>query len=381
LARSETSETIDTVAASLLARGWNDRYSEKHLNERVLPELVSELNSEPRMEEALRLVDEMVAAYEGFSDVQIVWYPIENLRLGAGRVSIGDMALFALDDDAIEDAERRLRHVLAGSLNDAPTQESMLKIYRERWGEVLRGTPLAEIPVTARKEIAKERARERYDELLDFLNGAATLLSPWNARIRVGAPGEVAKGLETVLVISEPPEAFSMPSSHVGPWYPLDLSEKAIQTLEGKGFWEYTNVLATRPSERTSFEDALMLALHWYADCARQPKPATQLLSLTIAAETLFPRERGAIGLHCAESVAFVIHDDPTRRRETRDAFRRLYGLRSDIAHEGHLRVSTTDVVGLARLVIQAMLSLVARRDEFATSADLERWIDDRRLA
>jgi hypothetical protein len=346
-----------------------------------LPDLIAELCSEPTIERARRLFDAMVADYEAFSDRQIVWYPIENLRLTVGRVSIGDMTLFELDEDAIEDAGRRLSHVLAGSLNDEKTNEAMMKIYRERWGVHLRGSTIAEIPVIARKEIAKERARERYDEVVDFLNAAGTLVTPWNARVRVGAPGEVGKGLETVLVISEPPEAFSMPSSHVGPWYPLDMNEKVMQTLKEKGFWEYTNVLATRASERTTFEDALMLALHWYADCAREPKPATQLLSLTIAAETLFPRERGAIGLHCAECVAFVIHDDPTQRRKTRELFRQLYGLRSDIAHEGQVRVSSADVVALANLVIGAMLSLVARRDEFATTADLETWIDDRRLA
>jgi hypothetical protein len=76
-----------------------------------------------------------------------------------------------------------------------------------------------------------------------------------------------------------------------------------------------------------------------------------------------------------------VIHDDPTQRRKTRELFRQLYGLRSDIAHEGQVRVSSADVVALANLVIGAMLSLVARRDEFATTADLKTWIDDRRLA
>jgi hypothetical protein len=191
-----------------LDRGWADRYSDTYLARHLLPNVIADLRSEPTIERARGLLDAMVAEYESFSDRQIVWYPIENLRLSVGRVSIGDMTLFELDDDAIEDAGRRLSHVLAGSLNDEKTNEAMMRIYRERWGDDLRGDPIAEIPVIARKEIAEERARERYDEVVDLLNAAATLLTHWNARVRVGAPGEVGKGLERLWSYPSRPRRF-----------------------------------------------------------------------------------------------------------------------------------------------------------------------------
>jgi hypothetical protein len=170
--------------------------------------------------------------------------------------------------------------------------------------------------------------------------------------------------------------------THVGPRYPFDLNEDAERKLREKGFWAFGDLIATAAVDRTPFETALMTALHWYADQVRQPAPANKLLSLTIAAETLFPSGgRGRIAFGCAEGVAFVLETDPDGRRHVRQSFRSLYNRRGDVAHEGSTVVSEREVWTLANLVAGTLLSLVGRRGEFETTQDLADWVDSQRLA
>lgn len=379
IARSETTETLDSVAEGLLNRvGWSERYSHKFLAQRVLPGLIVALKASPTVDRAKKLVDEMAADYENDATVQVASFPVMNLRVPAEGAQIGDIFVRMLDDDAMDGLEAQLHEVLAGSLTDEETQEAMIEIFRERYG-LLRDVAVAQIRVTGRPEIATDRARQRYDELIDFLNGAATLLYRMDLRVRVGPLGEFTADSETVLVISEPVEAFSMPMTRVGPLLPLDLTPDHVQKVKDAGYWHYADLLATKPIERTEFESALLRALHWYAEGTVQRLPANQLLTLTIAAETIFPRRRGAFG--CAEGIAFVLEDQADRRLKVRETFRMLYKKRGDIAHEGYLDVSPQEAYVLANLVMGVLLKLVARRNEFECLADLESWIDGRRLA
>jgi hypothetical protein len=379
IARSQSTETVDSVAAGLLTRaGWSERYSHQHLARRVLPALLADLELTPTMDRARTLVDEMAADYESYTTVQVVSFPVVNLRVPAEGLQVSDISLRMLDEAAIDELEGQLRAVLTGSRNDEATQEAMIEIFRERYG-LLRDGAVAQIRVTGRPEIATERARERYDELVDFLNGAATLLYRFDNRVRVGATGEFAADSETVLVFSEPVEAFSMPMTRVGPLLVLDLTEDHIQKLNDVGYWGYAAVLGTKAAERSEFDSALLLALHWYAEGTVQRLPSNQLLMLTIAAETMFPRGRRRYS--CAEGLAFVLEDDADRRRNVRETFLALYRKRGDIAHQGYLGVSSEEVYSLANLVMGMLLTLVARRAEFDDLAELQSWVDDRRLA
>ena len=162
---------------------------------------------------------------------------------------------------------------------------------------------VAEVRVTCTPDIAVTRARASYDELMDFLNAATTLLYALDARVRVGAVGEVVTDVETVLVMSEPLNSFSLPMSRRGPVFSLDMNDAAVETLQSKGFWCFADILGTPPGDRTPMESDLLLALHWYADCHIQRLPANKLLSLTIAAEALFPRGRSGIGFRVRRAL------------------------------------------------------------------------------
>jgi hypothetical protein len=381
IARSESRETIDAVAHHLLRDdGWSERYSHEYLTRELLPELIERLRPRPEIEYARELVDALIAGYDSYATIQVVRRPVMNLTVAADGLEVGDHMLRMIDEAAILDAEAQLRQIVTSPPNEPGAADHLCETLREQLGKQM-GRAVAEIRVRSRKEIALERVQQRYDELIDFLNGAATILYPLNDRIRVAPAGELISEIETVLIISDPVEGLSMPMKWVGPRYPLDLSGLAVSKLRDSGFWGFADVLATEPNQRTEFETAMLLALHWYANHPMHATPANQLLSLTIAAETIFPRRRGGIGVGCAEGIAFVLADDPEDRYKIRETFGNLYSKRGDIAQQGQARVSERDIAVLANLVMGLLLKAVAARSEFATRDDFERWIDSRRLA
>ena len=380
IARSETTESIESVAQALLDYGWRERYSLKYLASDALPVLVDELRPDPSIGRATQLFDDLVRGYENFSTVQVIAYPIKNLSVPPEGLEVGVIDVCMVEDSWLQAAEAKVRAVLAGSLNDEATQERMVETFREQFG-LQKGSAVAEIRVVAVRDIAKERARERYDELTDFLNGAATILHPLNHGIRVAAPGEIATEIETVLVLSEPVHSVSMPMTRVGPYYRLEMNSDALKKLQDCGYWAFSELLAKEPAQRTEFETALLLSLHWYASHSVQRLLANQLVSLCISAETLFPPRRRSIGFSTAEGVAFVLEAEPERRFAVRAAFRRLYAKRGNIAHRGSDQVTERDVAELANLVMGLLVTLVGRRDEFETTAALDLWVDALRLA
>ena len=381
LARGEATESLSGVAGRLLAEGWSERYSARYLEDRVLAPMVDRLRLTPAVAQATAIVDDMVDEYEAYDAVQVVWLPVRNLTVRAGGVDIGSVTLREVGPDEVASAEERIWKVMRTAPNAHKTQGDFSTWFRERFASQLLGV-VAEVRVTCTPDIAVTRARASYDELMDFLNAATTLLYALDARVRVGAVGEVVTDVETVLVMSEPLNSFSLPMSRRGPVFSLDMNDAAVETLQSKGFWCFADILGTPPGDRTPTESDLLLALHWYADCQLvSDPPANKLLSLTIAAEVLFPRGRSGIGFSCAEGLAFLLSDNADGRYEYREAFQSLYARRGDIAHQGQLEVSDADVYRLTNIVIGALLSVAARRRDFRTMKDLAAWVDAQRLS
>jgi hypothetical protein len=380
IARGESRENAASVARDLLTKGWDDRFSESYLRTKALPSVIETLGPGATVDQALSLVENLVREYEEFSKVQVVTYPVANLTVGVSGVFIGDIELRPLDKAAIDAAEASVLTILQGGPNPPELGNHLVSIIREQFTPYLGGA-VAEIRVVCQADIARDRARLRYDELLAFLNGAATLLYPLASRVRVAAPGALAPGFETVLVLSDPPEGFTLPMRRVGALHRFELDEAAVEKLRGTGYWEFAAVIAKPPSERSDFEAALISALHWYANHTEHESPANRLISLAIAAETIFPSRRGNIGLSTAEGVAFVLEDNRDRRFAARQAFRDLYAKRGAVAHRGRTNITDNDVYEMANIVIGVLLSLISRRNEFRSPDELDEWIDQQRLA
>ena len=95
--------------------------------------------------------------------------------------------------------------------------------------------------------------------------------------------------------------------------------------------------MLTKPTP-TEFEEAVLQALHWYADAWLQPSLDNELLGLVTALETFFTRGRGMTG-QIAEGVAFVEYsglppdDLLSARKHVVERVRLLYNLRGTVTH------------------------------------------------
>jgi hypothetical protein len=379
-ARSGNPDKISAIARDLHeTEGWSRRYSEKSLTEQLLPPLVEKLEGRLDIAFARELADKLVDGYEGYRTVQVIRLPVMNLTVPS-PVEVGGAVLRTLDEELLAEMEAGLRLVVLEPPNSPGTADSASKRLREGWQDRM-GQAVAELRVNAMRDVAEERGRERYAELLDFLNGATTLLYSSSRRMRVGAAGQFAREIENSFLISEPPESVSTTLTWRGPIGEFTLDEEAVSKLKECGYWQIAEVLALEPEDRTELESALITALHWYADHATQATTASQLLSLTISAETIFPRRGSGIGFGCAEAVAFAISDEAERRFAIRRAFQDLYGKRGDIAHRGEGEVTESDIYLLATLVIELLLKVGEVRSTYTTRAGLEASIDQARLA
>ncbi|QNX68164.1 HEPN domain-containing protein [Acinetobacter seifertii] len=90
--------------------------------------------------------------------------------------------------------------------------------------------------------------------------------------------------------------------------------------------------------EINDFYDAILKSIHWFSQFWLEKQNDNQLLYLAISLEALLS-ESFSTSSFIADRVAFILGNDKSTRLELRDLTKKLYDLRSNIAHGNNINI------------------------------------------
>ncbi|MBD1220818.1 hypothetical protein IDM30_19055 [Acinetobacter seifertii] len=95
--------------------------------------------------------------------------------------------------------------------------------------------------------------------------------------------------------------------------------------------------------EINDFYDAILKSIHWFSQFWLEKQNDNQLLYLAISLEALLS-ESFSTSSFIADRVAFILGNDKSTRLELRDLTKKLYDLRSNIAHGNNINSTKNDL-------------------------------------
>ncbi|MGP5104759.1 hypothetical protein ACTXJH_12550 [Psychrobacter celer] len=127
------------------------------------------------------------------------------------------------------------------------------------------------------------------------------------------------------------------------------------------------------------YQDAILKSIHWFAQFWIEQQSDNKLLYLAISLEALLSQGYATTSF-VSDRVAFILAEDQENRLRLRDLSKKLYDLRSDIAHGNKINVATEqelyELEVITRKVIQYALN---NRNSFNTLQDFKKSIDDKK--
>ena len=131
----------------------------------------------------------------------------------------------------------------------------------------------------------------------------------------------------------------------------------------------------------SAFEQTLLRGLHWFSSAETQEEPENRLLNLITCIETcLTPRDGNPITTAIAEGAAIIIAHDLAGRRHLKKRIQELYRRRSAISHGGQTALLDSEWTELRHIAGALLVTLIKRKEEFASQRDLLEWIETKKL-
>ena len=273
---------------------------------------------------------------------------IENLLVDSRR-SIGKVTLEPVSDATIG----RITDLIFGQIDENPSYtdeertnlknslyEGSLSKLEEQESASLISTTITVLDVDKGLEVANDRFSEVLD-LLRFLG--AFVFRPTPTR-PIGLQGEVSVEGRFNLAIS-PSQGFKI--FHRALSVPFKFNGERSTQFEQLGLSNFSQILRRDPSQRSELDSRLVNAIHWCAEAIREVSDAERFLKFCISLESLLcARGEQPLGGTIGERAAFLLESGAESRQSLFQRFKKIYGVRSSLAHEG-LPQREDDVVEL----------------------------------
>ncbi len=160
--------------------------------------------------------------------------------------------------------------------------------------------------------------------------------------------------------------------------FPLDLNIDAVEKYicNDETLWLIGLISQEKIND---YYDAILKSIHWFSQFWIEQQTDNKLLYLAISLEALLS-EGFATSSFVSDRVAFILGEDQVSRLELRDLSKKLYDLRSDIAHGNNINIvqeqDLYELEVITRKIIQYALS---NRDAFNSLKEFKKSIDEKK--
>lgn len=307
-----------------------------------------------------------------------VMIPIVNLTLKIPPLAIGNVTFTAFDHSAEENVLSTFKQIDDTGTSPEPVKREFAKIAVERIHTKYLGRTVASIIVEAADgDNAVEKAEGEVEHALNvlrFYSRAALNLDARRSRIFIGADGTVFDGIFTSLCFRQG-EQFNLPFRKTGYFFPYELDENALASMEKLALPELSRFLGKRAAlklqresnlegfnkdnYRTTFEDLLITAVDFYGIAMNQLIPRDAFLQFVISLEAVLLKANEPRGL-LAERVALIATDNYKARKDLFEEMKAIYTMRSQIVHRGFTDVTEEDLWPLSAIALHVIFLLLS---------------------
>jgi len=277
---------------------------------------------------------EWVEGFEIPSDVTTHYTFVSQLLLD-GPIQIGTVTLRPLDD-ATRNALFSECGLRGGASSDRESWERKAKQLIDEGfllkpGEhvLAHATVVGAEPVRAR-ELFKERVRE----VLHVVSFFRYFVSPVGDRVVIALSGDDVPSGSNVFLSVTPDGRISVGGERAA--LPFRLTSDGWQHARIMGLSFVSDVLSKPKDERTDLEASCINAITWISRGLQDDVADSRFLKLCIGMESLLLRKADyPYGSTMADRVAFLLGKTGDAREKVFAQLKRIYAVRSDIAHEG----------------------------------------------
>lgn len=372
-------------------RPISEIFSQKHIQaetERLIGQLVVRAGegqqepSELEEDQIRKVVDKWLRGFETPSEVAAYYTVIGNLIMEA-PVKVGRITLSPLDDEARETLLSSCSRVI-GRMADTEEVKEQFKRHVAGAFQVGQGRVVAQGTVSrAEPRRAQEIFRERVREVLHVLRFFGYFIHPPSQRLLLDLIGRVYLG-QNVFLRLVPDNRISLTFAQAKDPRPYELTGKQLQHLKKIGLPLMGDILAKEEDDRAPLENSCVNAITWISRALEDDVADSRFLKLCIAMESLLLRRSDQpFRQIMAERVAFLLGQGLAGRLGIVRDVKKIYDVRSAIAHEGHSPVleewlgktefySTHTVLGFIQLM---------RKQGWSSVDDFINWLDKLKFA
>lgn len=192
---------------------------------------------------------------------------------------------------------------------------------------------------------------EQFENALYCMLGSGKSFAP----TIFGSPNPIAK---TTIVISKATWSSSIGSESLAK--DLDIDDPYFLSADA-GFDRIWDNLGA--ASNTKLMQKILLAVDWVGQSIAEKVSSSAFIKAAIALEVLFAPEKGnfapSIVFQIAENVTLLLGEDEESRTQCEREFKRLYEIRSSIAHAGKTDVEQADLVSIQEMARQVIFKLL----------------------
>lgn len=316
---------------------------------------------------------------ESFEFIEI----IENISLGK-VYSIGLAKLKPASELEIQSLKESVYKSLDKIANLSVTSRQQFEKYLEDVFENLANQQDIAFISTSVHAIDKRKGYEvayrRFVEAIDLLRVLGEIGSPSRLiRRPIGLQGLGIEGDSLKIIKSQKDKYEFQRQSNSGPY---QFKKNNIERFENTNFALVDDILRKEPDKRSELESRIVNSIKWVSEAVHDRGDASRFLKLCISLEGLLcAKGEHALSTTLSERVAFLLAPNQEKRLVIYKNCKNIYGIRSDIAHDG--RPKNVDkmkrfepmVLIYAIKIIDVVIGLV-KDEEWNNFKDLKQHLD-----
>jgi len=311
---------------------------------------------------------------DSIEEQRVIAY-IDCLKLvDINEVKIGNVRLvpFSLIEQKLRDDVRRT--IELNSYYDAHQKEISRKHVEKRIDHFSEKV-CAEITLWSDSKAAYDKAFSEIDYVINLLRCYSIILFSNNLNVKIGLSEAVVKR-NRYSIAFRANGSFHDHFESVGPVSDYILTNNDLEHLKQNcNLSGLSNVLSKSMNARSDMELRLTAAIRWIGMGVHDDVNCDKFLKHAIALEALFTNQDDEISTPLSERCAFVLSDKSDKREQIYRLMKKLYRIRSKIAHQGLIDVQEDDVRKIQSIAVMCLLKFCNNIDKWDTLEDLDKWI------
>lgn len=364
------------LSVMLKQKDWSEKYAEKSLESRLV-DLFLSLESDSDIETAIaKMTEEMDQAQPRYRAI----VPISGIVLATGRSELdfgGSVSLIQFSPQLFEKVfVEPLRRVVATVTNVAPDERENVVQRQVKRLEQMQTALCVSFESATDKEKTEELIEASALPVVDFLQFCVSIFSNETWRYIIDYRGHYAqRSMRPSIVMAVDGSHISTPITATGPMGIFRLDQEKVAELRRLQVLDVARLFG--PDKRNEYEDMLHLAITNFAEGERALSPRQKILSFVSSCE-LFFTQKSETTRAVKEGVAYVMGHNSAQRLHLIKYIEEMYDVRSSTSHAGQ---SPGEIAQYRLAVLNVILAMVARRHQFNSRADLDRWLDTQRYS